>query len=121
MTLSQRRIAATGQPEQVPLYVKAYFYMARTLWYQRSCTTKPSVRFIRATKGREMPTSSAHPSVVAKSFNTSGDICTPMLYLRMTTSSHEGTNAPFTTIPKHPLEKVTSVEFKGKQYLLVVD
>ena len=69
-----------------------------------------------------MPTSSVHLSVVAWNFITNGDICTPMFYLCPTTSSHEGTIAPFSTTQSSLVKFGSNLfEFKGKQYLLVVD
>ena len=50
-TESKESYYATGQPEQTSPYVKAYFCLAHALWYQRSCSTKHSVRSIKATKG----------------------------------------------------------------------
>ena len=70
-------------------------------------------------RNRMIPTSSDHLRVVARSFLTNGNICTPVFYLCMSTSSCEGTYA--TT--QVSLKKVASdlFELKGKQYFLVVD
>ena len=73
-------------------------------------------------RDRGMLTSSDHLSVVAWSFITSIDTHIPIFYLCTTTSTHQGTTASFSP-NQTSLGKVVSdlFEFKGKQYLLVVD